>query len=207
MTFYPALQTYITKLIREFPLIPAERRLVLENLSLYLREKTQALHESHLIFICTHNSRRSHLSQVWAAVAARYYDQSNIYTYSGGTEVTAFNPRAIAALERAGFQINRPGGKNPRYQVMMSDEADPLVCFSKKFSHRVNPRHRFMAIMTCSEADQNCPWVPGAEARLALPYTDPKDADGWPDESKVYDERCRQIAREMFYAVHLIKQD
>lgn len=205
MTFYPDLQTYMTTLTREFHLISAERRQALEDLSLYLREKGQGFHESHLIFICTHNSRRSHLSQVWAAAAARYYGLANIYTYSGGTEATAFNPRAIAALKRAGFQINRPGGKNPRYQVMMSDEADPLVCFSKKFSHRMNPRHRFMAIMTCSEADQNCPWVPGADTRLAIPYEDPKNADGRPDESVVYDERCRQIAREMFYAFSRVK--
>jgi len=41
-----------------------------------------------------------------------------------------------------------------------------------------------------------CAW--GA-ARFALPYDDPKQSDGTPTEVKTYDERCRQIAREMLY--------
>jgi hypothetical protein len=53
--------------------------------------------------------------------------------------------------------------------------------------------------MTCSEADKNCPVVRGAAVRVALPYEDPKVADGTPAEAARYDERSRQIATEMFY--------
>ena len=53
--------------------------------------------------------------------------------------------------------------------------------------------------MSCSQADRNCPLVPGCAARIALPYDDPKDFDGTDREAAMYDERCRQIAREMLF--------
>jgi arsenate reductase len=37
--------------------------------------------------------------------------------------------------------------------------------------------------MTCSEADKNCPIVLGALDRISLPYNDPKEADGTPEEA------------------------
>jgi arsenate reductase len=120
-------------------------------------------------------------------------------TYSGGTEATACNLRAVAALKRVGFRIENPGGKNPHYRLHFSEDAKPLLCFSKKYDDPVNPREGFFAVMTCSEADENCPFIPGAKHRVPLTYRDPKEADGTPLESACYDGRCRQIATEMFY--------
>jgi arsenate reductase len=152
-----------------------------------------------MTFICTHNSRRSHFGQVWAAVAAAHFGLENITTFSGGTEATAFNPRAVAALERAGFSIENPGGDNPKYKVRFGEAADALTCFSKKYDDASNPQKGFVAVMTCSDADRNCPIVPGAVARFATPYVDPKEADNTPQETARYDERCKQIATEMLY--------
>lgn len=201
---YPKLKTYITELESGFDSIPSERKGRLREVADYIRSKKESGEIARLNFICTHNSRRSHLAQIWTAAAADYYGIQNIETYSGGTEATAFNPRAVAAIDRAGFKVNDPGGENPKYEISFSDDAKPMICFSKKFDDDFNPKTNFAAIMTCSDADENCPFVPGAEFRKAITYIDPKEADGTDREAGVYDERCRQIATEMFYMVSKI---
>ncbi len=164
-----------------------------------IQSKHQKDQESQLVFICTHNSRRSHFGQVWAAVAAYYYGLTNLKNFSGGTDATAFNPRAVHALEEAGFVIKNSSGENPRYEVNFAEDAEPILCFSKKYDDPLNPQKNFIALMTCDEADQNCPTVFGAEYRFAIPYCDPIEADGSLEEASRYDERCQQIASEMFY--------
>ena len=183
-----------------FDAIEPERKRRLAALAAFIRERMQNDEPARLTFICTHNSRRSQLAQVWAAVAAAQYGIEQVHTFSGGTEATAFNPRAVAALRRAGFVIEDPGGDNPRYAVGAAPGMPPLQLFSKTFEHPDNPQEGFAALMTCSEADQACPFVPGADLRLALPYEDPKVADGTPEETERYDERSHQIATEMLYA-------
>jgi len=171
-----------------------ERRVILDEMVSYIQSSSNP----KLNFICTHNSRRSHLSQIWAQ-AMGYFFEVELETFSGGTEATAFNPNAVATLERAGFQIKNPGGANPRYQVSFSEDAQALESYSKKFDAPENPSSGFAALMTCSEADAECPIVFGASARIKLFYDDPKIADGTPEESATYDERCKQIATEMYY--------
>lgn len=198
------LKNYIESLLPEFGQIPEPRKELLEQLATYLRNKKETGQDCALNFICTHNSRRSHLGQIWAAVGAYYYGLDQVSTYSGGTEATAFNPRAVAALERAGFQISNPGGDNPHYQVSFAAEVSALECFSKTFDDPFNPKTDFAAIMTCSDADENCPFIPGVEMRLPLTYKDPKEADDTPQQAERYDERVRQIGREIFYAMYLV---
>jgi arsenate reductase len=53
--------------------------------------------------------------------------------------------------------------------------------------------------MTCSEAEQNCPFVPGAELRVSTTYEDPKIFDGTKEQDEKYIERSLQIARENLY--------
>lgn len=204
MSFYSNLQVYVSTLIEEEQLIPPARQQTLAKLASYVNEKQKG-QPIALNFICTHNSRRSHLGQIWAAVAAAFYGLDHINTFSGGTEATAFNPRAVAAMIRAGFKIENPGGENPHYQVTYGAGEPPLECFSKVYGDPFNPRDNFAAIMTCSDADENCPIIPGAEMRLALTYEDPKAADDTPEEAQRYDERVRQIGREIFYAMRLVK--
>jgi arsenate reductase len=204
---FPSLGSYIDELYKEKDLIPETRKDQLRQLADYIHQKRSAQDPVRLNFICTHNSRRSHLSQIWAATAAAYLGLDGIQTYSGGTEATAFNPRAVAALERVGFQIEDPGGDNPHYRVSFSSEVPPLECFSKTFDDPFNPEKHFAAIMTCSDADENCPFIPGAEFRLPLTYEDPKAADDTPEEAARYDERVRQIGRELFYAMYQVSEN
>jgi protein-tyrosine-phosphatase len=196
----PALQDYVNQRTGEFDEIPLARKEQLQQVADFVREHIQAGKPARLTFICTHNSRRSHLSQIWAQTAAAYYGHSGVETYSGGVEVTAFNPRAVAALKRAGFSVPDPGeGANPHYKVAFARDVDPLDCFSKVYDQPPNPGSDFCAVMVCGEADKNCPMVEGAALRLAVSYDDPRAFDGTPQEADKYDESCRQIAREMLY--------
>ena len=205
MKFYPALQKYIDALLPEVDNIPTERQEILRVLSGYIADLAQEGDPIQLNFICTHNSRRSHISQIWATAASAYYGIKNIRCFSGGTEATAFNPRAVKAMERAGFWIDNPGGTNPHYLVTFSEEGPHVECFSKVYDDPFNPKENFAAVMTCSHADQNCPFIPGAR-RISVTYEDPKVADDTPEESKRYDERVRQIGSEMFYAMRVSKE-
>lgn len=196
-TLFPELEGAIDRCLGDGE-IHEERRMLLERISDFVVAELADGQPARLVFICTHNSRRSHLAQLWAQVAARVYGVTGVETYSGGTDATAFNPRAVAALRRAGFLIEPfTDGANPIYEVGFSDGMEPLQAFSKVYDASPNPREGFAAIMTCSSADAACPTVAGADERIAIPYDDPKEADGTEREAEVYDERCRQIAREM----------
>lgn len=203
---HPQVGEYVTERIAEFDQIDAERRGELEALAGYVLDRRKADKPVSLTFVCTHNSRRSHLAQLWTAVAAVQYGVEGIHTYSGGTEATAMNPRTVDALRRAGMTIATDDTApllatdfNPRYRVRFGPKETDQTCFSKIYDRDPNPASEFAAVMTCSHADENCPVVRGSDFRIAVRYEDPKVADGTPEEAAAYDERSRQIAREMLY--------
>jgi arsenate reductase (thioredoxin) len=165
-----------------------------------LRAELTAKQHADILFVCTHNSRRSHLAQLLGLAAARRAALFDVQTFSGGTEVTALNPRALAALRRVGFEIADAEGANPHYEV----RDPPAVMFSKKITDPPNPTSNFVAVMTCTEADAACPTVLGATKRISLPYEDPKVADGTPGEAERYDERVEQIGRDLVWVFDLV---
>ncbi len=203
---YPTIISYVKSAEKDFDKIPAERKLELKKIALYLKTKLSSEKKASLVFICTHNSRRSHTAQLWANIAAEYYGIQGVSNYSGGLEVTAFNERMVRALSKAGLIITKKTeGTNPNYEVKIADNAPVVNAFSKKYMDAPNPTTNFAAVMTCSHADKNCPIVQGASIKISTPYEDPKDADGKPNETEVYNERCRQIATEVLYAFSLVK--
>ena len=202
---YTKLRNTIDQLIQHFDHIPQERKELLQEVADYIGNELRQNDTVKMNFICTHNSRRSHLAQIWAQTAAAHYGIGGVQTFSGGTEATAFNPRAVAAVERAGFHVKNPGGDNPKYKVKYAEDSEPMTCFSKTFDDPSNPSQDFAAIMTCSDADENCPFVPGTSFRKAVTYRDPKESDGTDQEKETYDERCLQIGREMFYMMSLVQ--
>ena len=200
-TLLPSLIPTVEKLTNEFDLISTERKVLLQELVEFVERKVKAGQPIYLNFICTHNSRRSHLSQIWAQAAAYYYTIPNVFCYSGGTEATAFNPRAVKAMQEAGFSITMTrDGENPLYEVRFAENSDPVIAFSKKYDDPFNHNKDFAAIMTCSHADENCPLVVGASGRVALTYNDPKEFDGTPLEAAKYSERVHEIGREILFA-------
>ncbi len=186
--------------------ISEERKNILQPLAEYIQEKAAAPQQVRLNFICTHNSRRSHLSQVWAQALAAYYKIPNVFCYSGGTEATALFPKAAETLEQQGFKITKLSEeKNPVYSIKFAENSHPVIGFSKTYDHAFNPVSGFAAIMTCSQADAGCPFIAGAEKRIPVTYDDPKAFDGTAEQNQKYLERSTQIATELKYVFSEIK--
>ena len=187
--------------------ISAERRIILQPLIDFIQIKVSNQEEVRLNFICTHNSRRSHLSQVWAQTAASYFNLSNVFCYSGGTEATALFPVAAQTLANTGFKVNTLSeGKNPVYSIKYTDNEHPIIGFSKTYDDAFNPQAEFAAILTCSSADNGCPFIAGAEKRIPITFEDPKAFDDTPQQAEKYQERSMQIATELFYVFSQIKK-
>jgi len=194
------LKEYIQVLENQFDEISTDRKKSLIFFSNYISRKISENKEVKLNFICTHNSRRSHMSQIWAQTAAEYYGIPNVTCYSGGTEATAFNSKAVKAIRDTGIKVEQiDESDNPLYLVHFSKDKGPLKCFSKVYNDDFNPKNDFAAIMTCSHADENCPVVFGAEKRFPIKYDDPKEFDGTELEATKYAERFEQIGIEMIY--------
>ncbi len=187
--------------------ISTERKSTLQPLVDYIQTKATQNEEIRLNFICTHNSRRSHLSQVWAQAMAAYFGIKNVFCYSGGTEATALFPMAAKTLSKQGFQIKTIAeGNNPIYTIKYTENSHPIIGFSKTYDDDFNPQSEFAAILTCSSADQGCPFIAGAEKRIPITFEDPKAFDNTPLQAEKYEERSVQIASELMYVFSQIKK-
>lgn len=190
----------------DFNRISEERRIVLQPLIDFIQRKKDHKQDIRLNLICTHNSRRSHLSQVWAQAAAAHYSIKNVSCYSGGTEATALFPMVAETLALSGFKVKTLSeGKNPVYAIKFASNELPVIGFSKTYDDDFNPESEFAAIMTCSQADGGCPFIAGAEIRIPITFEDPKISDGTAQQKQTYQERSIQIGTEMFYVFSQIK--
>lgn len=202
--------TKISETIEKFQLslISKERKEILQPLIDYIQLKLDKKEAINLNFICTHNSRRSHLSQIWAQTIAFYYGVQRVKCYSGGTDVTAIYPKVIETLQNHGFEIQKLSHeKNPIYAIKFSENELPIIGFSKVFDDNFNPKSNFVAIMTCSQADEGCPFIMGAEKRFPIRYDDPKEFDETILMNEKYEERSLQIALEMTYVFSNLKNE
>ncbi len=195
------LSNYIEeKVVNNFDIISDERKETMQPIIAFIQERVDKGIIISLNYICTHNSRRSQFSQVWSHVASQYYNIPNVFSYSGGVEVTAFNHRAVNTIKNVGIEVEtEENGTNP-FQILSFDANTPtLKTFSKLYDDANNADEDFAAIMTCDHADQNCPFIPNASARLPLRFEDPKAFDDTELETEKYAERSQQIATELFY--------
>lgn len=184
-----------------------ERKEVLQPLVDYIQSKVENQKQIRINFICTHNSRRSHLSQIWAQTAASFFQIDNVFCYSGGTEATALFPMVAKTLANSGFNVFTVlKGENPVYAIKYAPNEHPVIGFSKKYDDQFNPESEFAAIMTCSQADGGCPFISGAEKRIPITFDDPKEFDNTPLQEEKYQERSLQIATEMFFVFSQIKK-
>lgn len=204
MALFTKLGAFITSLNVES--IADERKRTLQLLIDFIEDKVRSGEEIRINFICTHNSRRSHLSQVWAQMMAHHFKVKNVFCYSGGTEATALFPMVAATLKNTGFEIEKLSeDANPVYSIKYADNEHPIIGFSKKLDDHFNPKSGFAAVMTCSQADEGCPFVSGAEKRIPITFDDPKAYDSTPVQAEKYHERSVQIATEMCYVFSKIQ--
>ena len=200
------LVSYVNQVLAELDNISAERRFLLDQIAEDITERLSQGSEAKMTFICTHNSRRSHMSQIWAQTAAYYFGLDKVSSFSGGTEATACNIRTVAGLRRAGFSIvAATQEENPVFLIQFACDRAPISAYSKIYNSGDNPKEDFVALMCCSQADRTCPVVEGATSRFAIHYVDPKACDDTEEETSAYDARCREIACEMFYIMSRVK--
>ena len=170
----------------------------------YIQKAKDKNDEINLNFICTHNSRRSQFAQIWASVLAYKY-KIDISCYSGGVEITELNKNIAHCLESIGFNINSKGKSNPKYNISYSKQQNPIIAFSKLYNDSYNPNSNFAAIMTCNDADSNCPIIQGAIQRISFTFDDPKMYDNTNKETIMYNKCSKEIARELLYIFSKIK--
>lgn len=206
MIYQPIQEMIQTSILPYLDSIPEERKVILREIQDYIAKKQKTVSQVRMNFICTHNSRRSHISQILAYTAVTYFGKKGFSFYSGGTEATAFNPRAVEAFRSFGYsiaEIQMPqlglGLDNPVYAVRVDNETEPLIAFSKKYDHPFNATGEYLAVMTCDHASENCPVVFGSDHKTNLNFTDPKASDGTPQEKETYRNKILEIGREIFW--------
>jgi len=186
--------------------ISTNRLQVLQPLINFIQLKVSNQQDIRLNFICTHNSRRSHLAQIWSQTLAAYFDMRQVFCYSGGTETTELFPKVLETLKISGFKVEiTSDGINPIYNIYYSSNDSPIKGFSKIYNNDFNPQSEFAAILTCSQADADCPLIAGAEQRISIPFDDPKLFDKTTQQDEKYKERSIQIATELYYVFSKIK--
>ncbi|WP_242093782.1 low molecular weight phosphatase family protein [Aestuariivivens sediminicola] len=186
--------------------IGEDRKMILQPLIDFIQNKVNQNQAIRINFICTHNSRRSHFSQVWAQTLAYYFKINTVFCYSGGTEATALFPMVAETLGNQGYAIQKLSEtNNPVYAIKFAENEHPIIGFSKKMDHEFNPKSEFAAIMTCDSANEACPFVPGAEQRVPVTFEDPKAFDNTPQQAQKYLERSIQIATELYYVFSQIE--
>ncbi|MGZ0015082.1 arsenate-mycothiol transferase ArsC [Yeosuana sp. AK3] len=198
----PTLFSEIESIIKQLnpETILDERKAVLQPLADFIQSKVKNNLEIRINFICTHNSRRSHLSQIWAQTMSYYFNVKQVFCYSGGTEATALFPMVAKTLQHSGFDVKTISeGNNPIYSIKYANNEHSIIGFSKKLDDDFNPKSEFVAIMTCDSANEACPFVLGAEKRIPITFEDPKAFDNTPQQAEKYHERSLQIATELLY--------
>lgn len=197
-TLFTRIEDVITSL--DIDGITDDRKANLKPLTEFIQSKVSNHQEVRINFICTHNSRRSHLSQVWAQTLASHFNIHNVFCYSGGTESTALFPVVAETLKNSGFKINPLSkGHNPIYSIKYAQNEPAIIGFSKTLNDDFNPKSEFAAVITCDAANEACPFITGAETRIPIPFEDPKAFDNTPQQAEKYSERSLQIATELLY--------
>ena len=201
---YPRLNATLHEVLES---IPAPDQTRIEKLSKIAEWLSSDDSNRDVIFVCTHNSRRSHMAQYWATAAAEFYDIEGIKTHSAGTESTALHPHTVEALAECGFEISSPDNtaSNPIYDIRISGMYKGQPGFSKTLTHESLPTSNFCAVMVCDEAAEACPIVPGASLRVPLSFKDPKESDKTPKRRSVYLKRSKEIGREMMWIMEQFK--
>ncbi len=109
-----------------------------------------------ILFICTHNSARSQMAE--GLLRASYPEDFDVY--SGGTEPSEVNPKAIKVMEEIGVDISHQRAKN------VSEFID------QKFDY---------VVTVCDQARESCPFFPGGKI-IHKSFKDPSSLKGTDEE-------------------------
>ena len=201
------LKEYIKTIFKNIDMgLEKNRKDKLVKLAQVIKRNHEQKNIVKIIFICTHNSRRSQFSQVWAYISSLYFKLDFIKPFSGGTEIDTVNLNVINSLISSGLKIEKTHKGKAIYLLKSFKKDKGINLYSKVYNSKLNPSKHFIAIMTCSDADQMCPVIKGADKKVSLPYSDPRVADNTGLEKEVYNQTCSIIAKEMFYLMKQVKK-
>jgi arsenate reductase len=110
-----------------------------------------------VLFLCTHNSARSQMAEGFL----RALGGDRFVAASAGTEQTTVNPLAIRVMAERGIDLS--GHTSKRYDGLVDERWDYLIT-------------------VCDDANERCPFMPGAHRRLHWSFRDPSRATGSDDE-------------------------
>ena len=201
------LKEYIKVILKNIDMgLEKDRKDKLVELAQIIKINHEQQNTVKITFICTHNSRRSQFSQIWAYISSLYFKLDFIKPFSGGTEIDTVNLNVINSLINTGLKIEKTLRGKAIYQLKSFKKDKGINLYSKVYNSKLNPSEHFIAIMTCSDADQMCPVIKGAYKKISLPYSDPRVADNTILEKEVYNQTCSIIAKEMFYLMKQVKK-
>ncbi len=201
-----SVKLFINEVKLEFDQINPNRKKELSFLAELIHEELKKMSCCKVMFICTHNSRRSQLAEFLLRIVAHDKGINGLETFSGGTEATSFNYRMVNALDSFSFNFDQTNDiSNPKYSFLSNHKELNQVMFSKVYDDSSNPQSNYIAVMVCDHADQNCPIVSGASHRISLPYVDPKNSDDTPQEVDAYVNKIEEMGREMLYLCEEIR--
>lgn len=196
----PVLTNQISIIKGQLEKIPESRKDLLTSLAQRISQHLSDDKRLGLVFVCTQNSRRSFFSETWAQLAIEHYKLGKkLQAFSAGSEATAIHPNTLNTLQSQGFDLEIGAGTNPIIKVFTDRQSPLLLSFSKSLENQTLPKENFVAIMVCSDADKNCPFVPGAILRQPVTFDDPKVSDGTSSQKETYETRSLEIASHMFY--------
>jgi arsenate reductase (thioredoxin) len=139
--------------------------------------RRQAMTKTRVLFLCTHNSARSQMAEgLLGHLAGDRFE-----AHSAGTEATHVRPLAIRAMGELGVDIS-------------GQESETLGRYLREpFDH---------VITVCDDANEACPFFPGASERLHWSFPDPSKSQGTEVERlevfrRVRDDIEDRIRREL----------
>ena len=126
---------------------------------------------SRVLFLCTHNSARSQMAEG----LVRHLAGDRFEAYSAGTEATHVRPLAVRAMDEIGIDIS--GQESKTLNRYLGEPFDYVIT-------------------VCDEANEACPFFPGAKNRLHWSFEDPAQATGSEEERLGVFRRTREAIRE-----------
>jgi arsenate reductase len=119
--------------------------------------------KSRVLFLCTHNSARSQMAEG----LLRHLAGDSFEAMSAGTEATHVRPLAVRVMGEIGIDIS--GQESKTLDRYLQEPFD-------------------FVITVCDDANEACPFFPGAASRLHWSFEDPSKAEG-SEEGRLEDFR------------------
>lgn len=116
-----------------------------------------AMQKRRVLFVCTHNSARSHMAEAML----RAWGGDAFEAFSAGTEATGIKPETIQVMEEIGISL-----EGHRSKTIDEFRGQPFEWF----------------ITVCDDAQKDCPVLPGVANVGHWSLEDPSKVDGSPEE-------------------------